>query len=211
MPVIKTIQVNKERQVAIWHITESTEDLIAALDPKPEDLDFLLSFKSEKKQQEWLAGRLTLNYLCAQYNLSYRGVSKDQYGKPSLKGSPHEISITHSHPYVAAIIDPEKAVGIDLEQPREKVIRISGKFCHEKELKFAENDMLKLNFIWCAKETLYKIHSRKRLIFKEDLLIEPFETDPLESAFGSIIVNDTKERHKLVLKDFKDYILCYNN
>jgi len=210
MPVIKTILVNESRTVAIWMITETTKELLAKLQPDAHDLDLLESFKNENKKQEWLAGRLTLKYLCDNLKLSYAGVSKDENGKPSLNHHPHEISITHSHPYVGAIIDPEKEVGIDLEQPREKVIRISKKFCNDEELSFAQDHVLKLNFIWCAKETLYKIHSRKRLVFKENLSIEPFDVEEPNTAIGHIIVNGSKERHKLVLKDLKDYILCYN-
>jgi len=108
MPIIKTISVNKSRTVAIWHIIETTQELLNELKPNDDDIRLLQSFKNENKKQEWLAGRLTLKYLCDNLELNYAGVSKDENGKPSLNDHPHEISITHSHPYVGAIIDQEK-------------------------------------------------------------------------------------------------------
>jgi len=210
MPVYKTIAVKDNRLLAIWHIEESFEQMLNQLNPNETDQELLLSFKNEKKQLEWLSGRLTLKYLATQIGIDYNGVVKDEDGKPSLQGHKHEISLTHSFPYVAAIIDTTQPVGIDLEQPREKVKRIAHKFLSQKELEFANNDTLNLNMMWCIKETLYKIYGKKGLIFKDQLYIEPFALSEQETITGNIIANTIPESHKLGYIVNSDYILTYN-
>ncbi|MTI21086.1 4'-phosphopantetheinyl transferase superfamily protein, partial [Fulvivirga sp. RKSG066] len=169
MPVNKTIEVSKSRFLAIWHVEESFEELLNALNPIAEDRELLLSFKNKIKQLEWLSGRLTIKHLTHLLGIDYHGLTKDNHGKPSLRGHlEYEISLTHSYPYVAAIIDKSKPVGIDLEQPREKALKIAPKFLSEKEIAFAKQDIMTLNMLWCIKETLYKIHGKNGLVFKEN-------------------------------------------
>lgn len=210
MPIIKSININHNRLLAIWKVEESIESLLTMLAPGPEDRELLFSFKNEKKQYEWLGGRLTLKHLSSQLNIPYKGIKKDEHGKPTLKSSDAEISLTHSFPYVAAIIDRTKPVGIDLEQPRDKVLRIAHKFLNDDELNFAENNVRMLNIMWCVKETLYKIYGKKGLSFREHLQIKPFNTTDLNTITGNIIVNDTSESYKLQYRDESDYILTYN-
>jgi len=210
MPIIKSININNNRLLAIWKVEESIESLLNMLAPAPEDRELLFSFKNKKKQYEWLGGRLTLKHLVSQLNIPYKGIKKDEHGKPMLRVSEAEISLTHSFPYVAAIIDRTEPVGIDLEQPRNKVLRIAHKFLNDEELDFAKNDVKMLNIMWCVKETLYKIYGQKGLSFKEHLQIEPFNINHLNTITGNIIVNDTSESYKLQYIDELDYILTYN-
>lgn len=210
MPVVKTVEVNKHRILCIWHTTESFDKMLAQLSPSREDEALVRSFKSEKKRLEWLAGRLTLKHLAHLVGLDYNGLSKDEHGKPYLIGHKHEISLTHSHPYVAAIIDTKDPVGIDLEAPREKVLRIAHKYCSPEELQFANNDIQKLNILWSAKETLYKIYGRKGLQLKKHFLLQPFDGLDVRVITGSIIANDTIEGYKLACEQYKGYILTYN-
>lgn len=210
MPISKSIQVSKTRQVAIWKIEESFEQLLGQLQPNDKDKALLHSFKNDKKQLEWLSGRLAIKHLVHNKGKEYSGLSKDEHGKPFINGLDYEISLTHSFPHVAAILDETIPVGIDLEQPREKVVRIAPKYCNNEELFFCQNDILKLNVIWCAKETLYKVYGKKGLIFKEQIAIKPFEIGNEFLVYGNIIMNDIPRSYKLrcILND--EYIITFN-
>ncbi len=210
MPVNRTIKVTANRHVCIWHVEESYDELLQQLSPNPEDLELLQSFRSTKKQLEWLAGRLTLKHLCQMLDIEYGGITKDEHGKPSLRGQNYEISLTHSFPYVASIIDLNSPVGIDLEQPRDKILRIAHKFLSEKELDFCQKNIIGLNMAWCAKETLYKIYGKKGLIFNEHMNLEPYTMANDTVITGNIIVNDIKESYNLKCEVGDKYILAYN-
>lgn len=210
MPVNRTIKVSEDRHVCIWHIDEDFDELLQQLSPNAEDLDLLTSFRSPKKQLEWLAGRLSINHLCQMLGIKYNGITKDEHGKPSLRGHNYEVSLTHSFPYVASIIDLKSPVGIDLEQPRDKILRIAHKFLSEKELNFCQNNIIRLNMAWCVKEALYKIYGKKGLIFNEHMTLEPYTSAPDTVITGNIIVNDIKESYKLKCEVGDKYILAYN-
>lgn len=210
MPISKSIKVSKNRQVAIWKIEESFDDLLNRLKPNDADKALLHSFKNKNKQLEWLCGRLSIKQLIEEKGFKYAGLNKDDHGKPFVNGLDHEISLTHSFPYVAAVVDEKIPVGIDLEQPREKVVRIAPKYCNEQELLYCDNDVLKLNVLWCIKETLYKVYGKKGLIFKEQIAIEPFEIASDFFIYGNIIANDITRSYKLRCILNEDYILTFN-
>ncbi len=209
MPSIKLEQIKPERYIGIWHITEDLEELLTQLNPNPKYLPELEGFRKVSKKLEWAAARLTIKRLADEMGIDYKGIDKNIDGKPLLANSNVEISLTHSYPYVAAIIDRKINVGIDLEQPKEKLKTISRKFLSEKELLFTNNDIVKLCIAWCAKETLYKMHSRRGLIFKENLLLESYEPKNQGSITGSIIVNDSTKSYNLEYRVEKDYILTF--
>lgn len=211
MPIIKTEKVADARFVARWKIEEDLESLVKAFDPTTDELNSISSYRNERKKKEWLAGRLTVRHLADQTGVYYTGVSKTTHGKPVLCAGNGEISLTHSYPYVAAILDHgSEDVGIDLEQPTSKLLNISNKFLSASEKTYVENDIHKLCICWCAKESLYKIYSQKGLIFKENLAIDPFETNESGIISGSIIVNNIKKKYKLQYLIEDDYVITYN-
>lgn len=112
------------------------------------------------------------------------------------------MSISHSFPYATAIIHAEKPVGIDIEQPRDKILRIAEKFLNPKERDFAGNDLELLSILWSAKEVLYKIHGRKKLTFKQHLFIQPFEKR-IDGIIRCSIVFDKQRFQKYQLKFYK--------
>lgn len=195
--------------MAIWHIEEPFEDLQHQLQLSSEDKALIDGFGSEKKKLEWLSGRLCLKHLCVSMGIDYQGLRKNTTGKPYLRNSSAEISLTHSHPYVAAIIDLKTDVGIDLEQPKEKLIRLAHKFLNAEEMKTAGDDIKALCIYWCAKETLYKICDQ-RISFKDHMSIEINGLAHKGSLIGKVIVNDTLKSYKLEYRIEKDYILTFN-
>ncbi len=97
----------------------------------------------------------------------YFVVKKDAFGKPFLEKYPHHLSLSHSFPYVAAQLNYDQPVGIDLEQPKAKILKIAPRIFSPIELADAGTDVIKHTVYWCAKEAMYKIHGKGNLHFFE--------------------------------------------
>ncbi len=173
MPLYKSIAVNNETHVLIWHITESEKELNTPLTLESYSQKRLSDMKSEIHRRAYLSVRHLL--AIAQYtdaDLIY-----DENGKPSLSDGVN-ISITHSYEY-AAIILGANAVGIDIEKQRDKIIRIASKFISDKEFEYlnenAPNYIKNLTVIWGAKEAVYKLYGQPGVSFKQHIIIAPFE------------------------------------
>ncbi len=145
-----------------------------------------------QKRLEFLAGRALIKLLLEQWALPYPGVHKDAFGKPFLHASQMRISLSHSFPYVAAILHRHKNVGIDLEQPKAKLLHIAHRIMSPVELADAGDDIVKHCVYWCAKESLVKIHGKKDLIFSKNLLVEPFPLSAEGQIVGRILVDNTQ-------------------
>ena len=169
-----------------WRIEEEALSLAAEVpSEKPPE-----AVRNPLKRLEFLAGRVLIKTLLDQWNLSFPGLTKDEYGKPFLAGSPVRISLSHSFPYVAAILHRDKNVGIDLEQPKNKMLRIGPRVLAADELADAGEDIVKHCIYWCAKEALTKIHGKKDLIFCKNLLVRPFLLACSGHLIGRIVANN---------------------
>lgn len=206
MPLEKIVFAS-DRAWALWRIAEDEASLAARISPF-EHVSHTIS--NPNKRLEWLAGRVLVKEVLASLSLAFHGISKDEYGKPFLKGHAHHLSLSHSYPFVATLIDKIESVGIDLEQPKDKLLRIAPRIFHLEELRDAGRNIIKHCIYWCAKETLVKVHGQKNLVFSENLIIEPFLLANEGDIRGKIIVAD-KERviplHYLV---FPNFVVVFN-
>ena len=105
-------------------------------------------------------------------------------------------------------------MGIDLEQPKEKLLRIASRVHHENELTDLGTDIVKHCIYWCAKESLIKWYGRKDLIFAENMFIEPFERHDEGDITGKIIIGGTETLiplHYIVYTNFVLVFTCRSN
>jgi len=196
MPVAKLTTLGKESCWALWRIDEDEETLsYSAMESCPEDVI------SVQKRLEYLAGRALMKSLVENIGLTYAGMRKDAAGKPFLKDSPHQVSLSHSFPYAAAQIHRDASVGIDVEQPKDKLLRIASRVLSKREEQDAGHDPVKHCIYWCAKETMYKIHGKRGLHFNSQLLLDPFALAVGGSLAGRIIADSTE------VKVTMDYIV----
>ena len=173
MPLYKTIKINSQTNVKIWHITESVDDLMQSVDLKNESTARVQSMKSELHQRGFLSVRLLLKaFGYSDYDLFY-----DKNGKPHLKDG-RFISITHSYTYSALVVSAQ-LVGIDIEKQRNKITKIATKFTGY-EANYLNPDSMdyiqKLTWIWCIKESLFKLYATPGMSFKKHFLALPFGT-----------------------------------
>ena len=133
MPLEK-IKAEQNRCWGLWKVEEDEPTLAANL----ESVETIpTAMTNPQKRLEWVSGRILVKALMARLGLTYHGIEKDEFGKPFPKSSSYQLSLSHSYPYVAALLDLKGAVGIDLEQPKEKLLRIAPRVLHTEELKDA--------------------------------------------------------------------------
>ncbi len=191
--------------IALWHITEDEATLAKAFVHENCPAHII----SPHKRLEWFAGRILIQYLAGTAGITFLGIHKDEFGKPFLNESNHHISLSHSYPYVAAQIHPDHSVGIDIEQPKEKLFRIAPRILDETELKDAGHDMVKHCVYWCAKEALYKVYGKRGLLFTNHLHLKPFDLKESGELVGWIDANGKKAFVDLYYIVDKDYVLVH--
>ncbi len=205
MPVEKVVR-NKSRCWGLWRVTESPNLLAAKLTPFEQIPD---AITHDTKRLEWIAGRLLTRHLLEELGVEYRGIAKNEHGKPHLAGCSFKLSLSHSFPFVAAIVDEVNEVGIDLEQPKEKLIRVGHRVLSAHELDDAGSDLKKHCIYWCAKEALIKLHGRKDLILAENLRIDPFTIENEGHILGRIIVGQDQSMINLYYRVFDNFVLSF--
>jgi phosphopantetheinyl transferase len=168
MPLKKIICTNPGAW-AIWHIEETENELAClALEACPDEI------LHPAKRLEYLAARALMRHVCKSLGMAYAGLQKNGHGKPFLKNARQHVSLTHSYPYVAAQVQPDFAVGIDIEQPKTKLLRVAPRFLSAAEQADVASDLTKLCVYWCAKEALYKLKGVSGTLFSKHLHIQPF-------------------------------------
>lgn len=192
---------------ALWHITEVENILAKEIFPYEQ---VPIHITNPAKRLEFLAGRVLIKELLQQWNIPFEGLTKDEAGKPFLKNNSIQLSLSHSYPYVAALIHRDKSVGIDLEQPKQKLFRIAPRVLNADELKSASDDMVKHCIFWCAKETLIKIYGKKHLILSKELAIEPFTLEKEGNLVGNIIAPDMKATIPLFYRVYDNFVVVLN-
>ena len=205
MPLYKTINPNSQTTVKIWKISESYNDLIAAITLTPKNLDRVLGMKSKLHQ----CGFLSVRHLLTEFGYQDADLFYDKNGKPYLKDE-KQISITHSFNFSAVIIS-DLIVGIDIEKQRDKISIIAHKFIDYEFDYLNENDtnyIKKLTAIWCIKESLYKLFATQGLSFKMHFLVIPFATNDNETV-AWIDYKNKKHRYNIYFFEFEGFTCAY--
>ena len=205
MALYKTLTISPNTKVFIWKIEESTLDLLNNIVLTEQSKERLHSMKSELHQK----GFLSIRHLLKEINLTDADLLYDEYGKPHLeKGF---ISITHSFNFTAIIYSTDHVVGIDIEKQREKILKIAHKFTPIEEYKTIANvDALisKLTIVWGAKESLYKIYGKKKLLFLHHIYIEDFKFDDKKTS-GEIRFNEINDSYHIEFLEFEGFTCVY--
>jgi phosphopantetheinyl transferase len=146
-------------------------------------------FRSEKRKQEWLGGRIAAKHAAARLIEKGQGkpdnvlsfpdltIIADENGRPSLitntgkriHADIPDISISHSVSLAAAMAAAKGFCGIDIQKITSKVIKVQERFCSpaEKQILQAsfpwqpQNETAALTKLWAAKEALRKASNMK--------------------------------------------------
>lgn len=188
--------------MAIWK-TEESEDILYEKYPQLTSFHNIIDkCKSATRRIEMLSVRTLL--LCLKEDPAL--LIHNEYGKPMLKNGKN-ISITHTKGYAAVITSHSHNVAIDIEYRSERVCKIAKRFIREDE--DADSAIKKL-LCWCAKETLYKLHSSDGLAF-HDMRVHSFPDNLDKSSNGTIMIENTRRNHSVAIHFAinEAYILTY--
>lgn len=173
----------------LWPIAEEETTLRAGLVLTMPEQEDLASISHPMQRVEWLACRVAIRQLVEEQGLTYRGLYKDEFGKPHLIGAPWHISLSHTNGWAAAVLHRTRPVGIDIEPIRDQFRRVVPRVLSEEEIAHAAGEPARLAVYWCAKEALYKLYGKRQLSFREHLHVEPF-ADGAEKLTGYVRLPD---------------------
>lgn len=163
------IEFSLNKKTTQFHlVVESIESLCSAHLSKTEYL------KKTKREKEIEAKENLIQHLYPKSHLFY-----NSFGAPKLSNG-KAVSLSHSQELLA-FISANKLAAIDLEPISSKAYRIRHKFLSQEELNLVKNYKI-ATLMWCAKECLYKIHQRGKLIFNEDLKIHNISKNQLKCS-----------------------------
>ncbi len=202
MPLFKTIQINNDTTIFLWKITEDYNELFCQVSLKDTSLARIEKMKSESHQKGFLSVRMLLQHCgYTDFDLVY-----DELGKPHLKDDKH-ISISHSFDF-AAIALSNQNIGIDIEQVKEKVLRIAPRFMEMWHLEnLSEVDqMKKATVIWGTKEAIFKIKNEVGISFPDHIFEKPFSLSD-KKCKAELHFNSCIENFDVSFEEAENYIL----
>ena len=168
MPIFFQQELSDTTRLGIWKI-EETEEFFKGNVPQHRDVTH------PHKRLQHLAGRFLLQYLFPDF--PYHLIEIADTRKPFLPGEQFHFSISHCGDYAAAIVSRDRRVGIDVEIPVEKILRIQDKFLSAKEQiqirgGLTTNDSRLTTLLWSAKESVFKWYGDGRVDFRQHILLK---------------------------------------
>lgn len=166
MPFTQEVIQFKEVEIHLMYFKSyNPSDYLDQLTDQEKERFF--SFKHINRKCEFVATRILRHRLFGFEHIHY-----DEHGAPYIEKEGY-ISISHGPGVVGLALCKNFKIGLDLEPKRGKALSLQSKFLSEKEKigfnTFSEDEMTK---VWSAKEVLYKLAGRKKILFKEQLLLE---------------------------------------
>ena len=122
--------------------------------------------KHPSRRFEFIGIRQLRNKMIPEHEIIYLPT-----GKPTLKESILQISISHSEQTICLGVSKSN-IGLDIEAPREQILRITSKFCSKEEATlFDEQCVRDMTLLWTLKEAAYKKVDKPGLDFKKEIQI----------------------------------------
>jgi phosphopantetheinyl transferase len=172
MPIFYQHQISETIRLGIWKIEEN-EEFFKGTVPQHRDVTH------PHKRLQHLAGRFLLQFLYPGF--PYELVQIADTRKPFLPDEQYHFSISHCGDFAAAIVSKGSRVGIDIEIPVEKILKIQDKFLSGDErkifniqLKISESEFPTPDFklptlLWSAKESVFKWFGDGGVDFRKEI------------------------------------------
>ncbi len=157
---------------AVWHIAESSAELMEMLSSNGCYRKELASFKaSSSRMKERVAVRVLMSDCWKrEYEVAYTDA-----GRPFLLDGTFHISVSHTQGYAAVCWHPSKRVSIDVEMIRPKALGLKERFVHPDEHVEGDETYAAV-LLWSMKETLFKILENQEAVdFRSHLCVSPFK------------------------------------
>jgi phosphopantetheinyl transferase len=171
VPLFFQQQINEFTRLGIWKIEEASAYFKGNV-PQHRDVTH------PHKRLQHLAGRFLLQFLYPDFPYELVQIAdtrpKGTAGKPFLLNEKYHFSISHCGDYAAAIVSSRNKVGIDVEIPVDKILRIRDKFLSGKEEEIFNIEQSIINIqaatlLWSSKEAVFKWYGDGAVDFKKHI------------------------------------------
>ena len=182
MALISIEEVCEGVRLGLWRMDEEPEQLLAHF---PHLRRQECPYKHSARRKEFFSVRALLLAMTGDPELR---IEHAESGRPVVQG--WQVSISHTKGYAALILSKEgvaeldeqdspqgvSSVGVDIEYRSDRVAKIASHYIRHDEMvadyKSPTADCIPLTteqmlVLWCAKETLYKLHSDDNLGYFE--------------------------------------------
>jgi len=198
MPLHSVTSLSDSALLGLWHLTETAPTLLEQLPWQERYTAQQPSGRDATRALQWLAGRVLVHKLLPGLTTAVPLLANDANGRPFFPMLPHyAVSLSHSGEWLAALIASHGRVGIDIELVRIKAQQLASRFLSEAERADAGDETTKFSVYWSAKETLYKLHSRRGLVFKEQILLNPFRLREAGVLTGHLLLENSRSQHQI--------------
>jgi len=201
LPQLPTKCPSNEPRISIWHATETVDELLELLPPHATTTAEAFGiYKNTARQKEVLAEHILLHQMLG----PDATLLHTPHGQPRLSDSALNISISHSHSYVAVGL-ATRPLGLDIETWGPRALRLQTRFLTPDEISLPHpNPERRAVSLWAAKEAVYKHFSNPALAnFLSTIRISQTATRlqataiPLNESIG------------LEIKEFEPFTLAY--
>ena len=165
MPIFFQHQINETTRLGIWKI-EETEEFFKGTVPEHRNVTH------PHKRLQHLAGRFLLQFLFPGFPYDLIQIADTR--KPFLPDEQYHFSISHCGDFAAAIVSKDKRVGIDIEIPVEKILKLQDKFLSEVEkeifnIQYSMFNVQSITTFWSCKEAVFKWHGNGGVDFRREI------------------------------------------
>jgi len=202
MPIFFQHEIDRSTKLGIWKIEENEGFFLSSIEPQRD-------VSHPHKRVQHLAGRFLLKYLFPDFPTELIRIADTK--KPFLEDEAYHFSISHCGNYAAAIASSTKRVGIDIEIPSEKVLRIIHKFLHPEELQMLNGkaDIQQATTLWSIKEAMFKWWGRGGVDFSEMLRIQDVLRSKQEELQTRFIKEEVDVTFPVQYKQFDEIVLAW--
>ena len=185
-----------DTHIKVWQIGESAE--FFAQFPSNWSMPAIRAEIQSKKYLESIAARFCLWELLQELRVVELKLEQDERGRPFIKDSDWQVSISHSFPFAVACLSKMPHTGIDLEKKGRNIRKIAPRFLNPIELAEWQNDELMLTLAWSAKESIYKAWQKPGLSLQKEIQLE-FKQNQMS---GRVHEQDPFPIHHEIFNDF---------
>jgi phosphopantetheine--protein transferase-like protein len=197
MPLYRKQEFKDGGTLAIWHITETEEELKEIASAPTVEQEDIEQMSAHQRRLESYAVRALLKEIFDER--VYIGYEED--GSPYIKNTHYEISISHSGKFACIYIHEDANVGVDIESLLRDFTAVEKKILSPDELDYLteKHKHEQLALIWSAKEAIYKLMGERNINFSQQIKIEKFIPHDEEGNLSAIFTDSDGTEHELEL------------
>jgi phosphopantetheinyl transferase len=207
MPIFFQQDIDDDTKLGIWEIEEDEDFFLRTVVPQR-------NVSHPHKKLQHLAGRYLLKYLFHDFPLSLILIADTR--KPYLENEAYHFSISHCGDFAAAIVSKSKRVGVDIEIPTEKILRIEHKFLHQTEAIMINgwsgiDRQLASTLLWSSKEAMFKWWGNGNVDFSDMLRLSINHPESEGTLNGNFLKNGIDSSFPVHYKFFSQLVLTWVN